>query len=73
MSRWNGVSEEHEDINSIENELEHFVGQCFPSKEKAFIFYRNYANRYYFTIRKGHIEEKKRRNSKIWFLLLSTR
>ena len=28
-----GVIEEHEDINSIENEFEPFVGQCFPSEE----------------------------------------
>ena len=45
-----GVIEEHEDINSIEIEFEPFVGQCFPSEEKAFIFYKNYANRYGFTI-----------------------
>ena len=56
---WNGVIEEHEDINSIENEFESFVGQCFLSEEEAFIFYRNYANRYGFTIWKGCIEEKK--------------
>ena len=51
-----GVVEEHEDINSIENEFEPFVGQCFTCEEKAFVFYRNYANRYGFTIRKGRIE-----------------
>jgi len=60
-----GVIEEHEDINSIENEFEPFVGQCFPSEEEAFIFYKNYANRYGFTIQKGHTKEKKRRNSKM--------
>ena len=68
-----GVIEEHENINSIENEFEPFVGQCFPSEEEAFIFYRNYANQYGFIICKGYIEKKKRRNSKMWFLLLSTR
>ena len=35
-----GVIEEYEDINSIENEFEPFVGQCFLSEE-AFIFYKN--------------------------------
>ena len=45
-----GVIEEHEDINSIENEFEPFVGQCFPNEEETFIFYKNYANRYGFTI-----------------------
>ena len=45
--------EENEDINSIENEFEPFVGQCFLSEEEVFIFYKNYANRYGFTIRKG--------------------
>ena len=44
-----GVIEENEDINSIENEFEPFVGQCFLSEEEAFIFY-NYANQYGFTI-----------------------
>ena len=39
-----GVIEENEDINSIENEFEPFVGQCFLSEEEAFIFYKNYAN-----------------------------
>ena len=41
--RW-GVIEEYEDINSIENEFEPFVGQCFLIEEEAFIFYKNYAN-----------------------------
>ena len=45
-----GVIEENEDINSIKNEFEPFVGQCFLSEEEAFIFYKNYANRYGFTI-----------------------
>ena len=45
-----GIIEEHEDIKSIENEFEPFVCQCFPSEEKAFIFYKNYANRYGFII-----------------------
>ena len=58
-----GVIEEHEDINSIEIEFEPFVGQCFPSEEKAFIFYKNYANRYGFTIRKCRIEKKKKRRN----------
>ena len=35
-----GVIEENEDINSIENEFEPFVGQCFLSEEEAFIFYK---------------------------------
>ena len=39
-----GVIEENEDINSIENEFEPFVGQCFLSEEEDFIFYKNYAN-----------------------------
>ena len=59
------IIEEHEDINLIENEFEPFVGQCFPSEEEAFIFYKNYANRYGFTIQKGLTEKKKRRNSKM--------
>ena len=54
-----GVIEENEDINSIENEFEPFFGQCFCSEKKAFIFYKNYANRYGFTIRKGHFVTKK--------------
>ena len=48
-----GVIDENEDINSIENEFEPFVGQCFLSEEEAFIFYKNYANQYGFIIRKG--------------------
>ena len=47
-----GAIEENEDINSIENEFEPFVGQCFLSEKEAFMFYKNYANRYGFTIRK---------------------
>ena len=39
-----GVIEKYEDINSIENEFEPFVGQCFLSEEEALIFYKNYAN-----------------------------
>ena len=38
------VTEENEDINSIENEFEPSVGQYFLSEEEAFIFYKNYAN-----------------------------
>ena len=53
-----GVIEEYEDINSIENEFEPFVGKCFLSEEKAFIFYKNYANRNGFAIRKAHLEGK---------------
>ena len=60
-----GVIEEHEDINSIEKKFEPCVGQCFPSEEEAFIFYKNYANRYGFTIRKGRTEKKKKTNSKM--------
>ena len=47
----NEIIEEHEDINLIENEFEPFIGQCFPSEEEPFIFYKNYANQYGFTIR----------------------
>ena len=59
-----GIIEEYEDINSIENESEPFVGQCFLSEEEAFIFYKNYANQNGFTIQKGHLEKKKLRNRK---------
>ena len=51
--------EEYEDINSIENEFEPFVGQCFLSEEEVFIFYKNYANQNGFTIRKGCLQKKK--------------
>ena len=47
-----GVIDENEYINSIENEFEPFVGQCFHSEEVALIFCKNYANQYGFTIRK---------------------
>ena len=57
-----GVIEENEDINSIENEFEPFVGQCFLSEEEAFIFYKNYANRYGFTIRKCRFVTKNGEN-----------
>ena len=53
------VIEEYEDIHSIENEFETFVGQCFLSEEETFIFYKNYANRNGFAIRKGRSEKKK--------------
>ena len=43
-----GVIEENEDINSIEEVL--IIGQCFLSEEEVFIVYKNYANRYGFTI-----------------------
>ena len=56
-----GVIEENEDINSIENEFEPFVGQCFLSEEEAFIFY-NYANQYGFTIRKCRFVTKNGEN-----------
>ena len=56
-----GVIEEHEDKKSIENEFEPFVRQCFPNEEKAFIFYKNYANRYGFIIWKGHNEKKRKK------------
>ena len=55
-----GIIEEHENINSIEKKFEPCVGQCFRSEEEAFIFYKNYANRYGFTIRKGRTEKKKK-------------
>ena len=59
-----GVIGEDEDTlqnaASIENEFEPFVGQYFPSEEEVFIFYRNYANRYGFIIRKCRIEKKKK-------------
>ena len=47
-------------MNSVENEFEPFVGQCFLSEEEAFIFYKNYANQNGFTIQKGHLEKKKK-------------
>ena len=53
-----GVIEENEDIHSIENEFEPFFGQYFLSEEEAFILYKNYANRYGFTIRKGRFVTK---------------
>ena len=58
------VIEEYEDIHSIENEFEPFVGQSFLSEEETFIFYKNYANRNGFTIRKGRSKKKKWRNRK---------
>ena len=64
-----GVIEEHVDINSIENEFEPFVGQCFPSEEEAFIFYKNYVNRYGFTIRKCCIEKKEEEGDVISFVI----
>ena len=57
-----GVIEENEDIKSIENEFEPFVGQCFLSEEETFIFYKNYANRYDFTIQKGRFVTKNGEN-----------
>ena len=60
-----GVIEEYEDINSIENEFEPFVGRCFLSEEETFIFCRNYANQNGFTIQKGRSEKKKKRNRKM--------
>ena len=53
-----GVIEEYEDINSIENEFEPFVGHCFLSEEEVFIFYKNYANWNGFTVRKSRSEKK---------------
>ena len=35
-----GVIEENEDINSIKNKFEPFVGQCFLNEEEAFIFFK---------------------------------
>ncbi|KAG5532259.1 hypothetical protein RHGRI_026780 [Rhododendron griersonianum] len=46
------VIEDYEDQNSTENAFEPFVGQCFLSEEEAFIFYKNYATRHGFSIRK---------------------
>ncbi|KAK9987564.1 hypothetical protein SO802_027803 [Lithocarpus litseifolius] len=57
-----GVIEENEDINSIENKFEPFVGQCFLGEEETFIFYKNYANRYGFTLRKGRFVTKNGEN-----------
>ena len=54
-----GAIEEYKDRNSIENEFEPFVGQCFLSEKEAFIFYGKYANRCGFTIRKGRFVTKK--------------
>ena len=48
----------NEDMSSIENEFEPFVGQCFLCEEEAFIFYKNYGNRNGFTIQKGRLEKK---------------
>ena len=62
-----GVIEENEDINSIENEFEPFVGQCFLSEKEAFIFYKIYANRYGFTIRKGRFVTKNGENVRLDF------
>ena len=62
-----GVIEENEDINSIENEFEPFVGQCFLSEEEVFIFYKNYANRYGFTIRKSCFVTKNGENVRLDF------
>ena len=52
-----GVIEEYEDMSSIENEFEPFVGQCFLCEEEAFIFYKNYGNWNGFTIQKGRLEK----------------
>ena len=52
------VIEEYEDINSVENEFEPFVGQCFLNEEEVFIFYKSYGNRNGFTIQKGCSEKK---------------
>ena len=57
-----GVIEENEDTNSIENEFEPFVSQCFLNEEEAFIFYKNYANRYDFTIQKCRFVTKNEEN-----------
>ena len=38
--------------------LSPFFGQCFLSEEEVFIFYKNYANRNGFTIRKGRSKKK---------------
>ncbi|KAH7862138.1 hypothetical protein Vadar_000641 [Vaccinium darrowii] len=53
-----GAVEVSEDGKSIGNETEPFVGQCFPSEEEAFIFYKTYANRHGFSIRKGRFVNK---------------
>ncbi|KAH7860111.1 hypothetical protein Vadar_009474 [Vaccinium darrowii] len=49
--------EDYEDEKST-NVFEPFVGQCFLSEEEAFIFYKNYANRHGFSIRKGRFVTK---------------
>ena len=41
-----------------EYNFEHFVGQCFLSKEEAFIFYTTYARQHGFSIRKGQFVTK---------------
>lgn len=48
-----GVVEVSEVEKSKDNENEPFVGQCFRSEEEAFIFYKAYANRHGFSVRKG--------------------
>ncbi|XVF54423.1 hypothetical protein PTKIN_Ptkin05aG0179100 [Pterospermum kingtungense] len=49
---------EQDDGNSVEMEFEPFVGQCFLSEEEAFAFYRNYAKRNGFLIRKSRADRK---------------
>ncbi|KAH7849560.1 hypothetical protein Vadar_019618 [Vaccinium darrowii] len=58
--------EDYEDEKST-NVFEPFVGQCFLSEEEAFIFYKNYANRHGFSIRKGRFVTK---NGEITFTCL---
>ncbi|KAK3222765.1 hypothetical protein Dsin_009790 [Dipteronia sinensis] len=52
------VEENGGDLNEniqdlVKNDMKQFAGQCFLSEEEAFTFYKNYANQYGFSIRKG--------------------
>lgn len=44
--------------DSGRNEFDHFIGQCFLSEEEAFVFYRSYASRHGFSIRKDRTVTK---------------
>lgn len=47
-----------EKSDSGRNEFDPFIGQCFLSEEEAFIFYKNYAFRHGFSIRKARSLKK---------------
>ncbi|KAJ8436370.1 hypothetical protein Cgig2_032191 [Carnegiea gigantea] len=51
----------HIDLNKIPDEnYEPFIGQTFDSEEEALLFYRNYAERHGFGIRKDRYDKKKK-------------